>query len=358
MSLSKAQCLANTKFSDEQPFEDSGSEYLPSKDEESEEDDMLIDEYQDVMLVESVSEDSNHELETDLATTEKDYADIKIIWGDSDFVPTIFEFDPTNSGIRNDSLSEKSIEFDYFASLFTEDIVEYIVTETNRYANQNQAKDWKELSTQEFYVFIGLTMLMSRNKKTNLKEYWSTDSLLESPIFSRTMPRDKYMSILSNLHFVNNEKQPTTKLYKVEKVLKLIKENFQKQFYPFENLVVDESMVLFKGRLSFKQYIKTKRHRFGMKLYVLCECETGMVLDFVVYVGNDTKQFVEEIKGLGSSGYVVVSLMKPYLEKGHKLFTDNYYSSPILANYLFEKKTNTCGTVRENRKYMPTLKKN
>lgn len=73
------------------------------------------------------------------------------------------------------------------------------------------------------------------------------------------MPRDRYIQILSDLHFVDNKQKPTTRLYKVEKVLELIKEKIMTHFYPYKNIVVDESMVLFKGRLGFKQYIKTKK---------------------------------------------------------------------------------------------------
>lgn len=73
------------------------------------------------------------------------------------------------------------------------------------------------------------------------------------------MPRDRYIQILSDLHFVDNKPKPTTRLYKVEKVLELIKEKIMTHFYPYKNIVVDESMVLFKGRLGFKQYIKTKK---------------------------------------------------------------------------------------------------
>lgn len=78
---------------------------------------------------------------------------------------------------------------------------------------------------------------------------------------------------------------------------------------------------------------------------MLCDCETAIVLHFVVYIGSKTKAYVKEIKGLGSSGSIVVSLMEPYLEKGHSLYTDNCYWSPILSNYLFERKTNSCGKV-------------
>jgi len=47
--------------------------------------------------------------------------------------------------------------------------------------------------------------------------------------------------------------------------------------------------------------------------------------------------------------------MKPYLNKGYSLFTDNFYTSPQLSMYLHKRKTNTCGTVRKNRKLMLTI---
>jgi len=49
--------------------------------------------------------------------------------------------------------------------------------------------------------------------------------------------------------------------------------------------------------------------------------------------------------------------MKRYLNKGHTLYTDNWYTSPILSMYLHNKKTNTCGTVRCNRRGMPPFTK-
>ncbi|KAJ8941083.1 hypothetical protein NQ318_003264 [Aromia moschata] len=216
----------------------------------------------------------------------------------------------------------------------------------------------QDIELSELYVFIALTMLMSRNKKLDIKEYWAKDQLLNSPIFSQQMSRDRYLQIHRYLHFANNEDAPrNNRLYKIEELLRLTKLRVATQFRPFQNLVIDESMILFKGRLSFKQYIKTKRHHFGIKLYVSCDCETGIILDYVVYIGQQTDIQVNAVKGLGSSGSFVSTLMEPYLNKGHSLYTDNYYSSPILSTYLFEHKTNSCGTVRQNRKHMPTLNK-
>ena len=53
-------------------------------------------------------------------------------------------------------------------------------------------------------------------------------------------------------------------------------------YSPGKNLSVDESLVSYKGQLKFKQYIKTKRARFGIKLYELATSD-GITLDFLIY---------------------------------------------------------------------------
>ena len=69
-------------------------------------------------------------------------------------------------------------------------------------------------------------------------------------------------------------------------------------------MVIDESLILFKGRLKFKQYIPSKRHRFGIKMYVLCDCETGIVLNLCIHTGSDIDNITKK-HHLGLSGSVV-----------------------------------------------------
>ncbi|CAH1973304.1 unnamed protein product [Acanthoscelides obtectus] len=335
--------------SEEDPFLDSGSEYCPSsEDSESDLDELEPENEQENQQEEVGNVEDNITHQTVL----------EIIWTKNEFLPKIHEFDTTNSGVKDQNLDENSKEVDYFLSLFTENIVDVILDETNNYACQQNAKNWKHLERSEFYVFLALTLLMPRNKKVNLKEYWSQNHLLLSPAFSKHMSRDRYFQLQRYLHFSNNEiAPPGNRLFKVENVLNILKENFQSQFYPFQNLVIDESMILFKGRLSFKQYIKTKKHRFGIKLYLLCDCETGIVLDFIIYCGKDTNIKAEDKNNLGTTGAVVAKLLEPYLNKGHPLYTDNFYTSPTLSTFLLQHKTNSCGTVRQNRQHMPVFAK-
>jgi Transposase IS4 len=50
---------------------------------------------------------------------------------------------------------------------------------------------------------------------------------------------------------------------------------------------------------------------------------------------------------------VVLKLMDGILDRGHILYTDNFYTSVPLAQQLLSRKTYLCGTLRKNRKHLP-----
>ena len=192
---------------------------------------------------------------------------------------------------------------------------------------------------------------MAHVKKYRIKDYWSSDRLIATPIFNDLMPRDRFLLLLRYLHFNDNSLRSEDRLFKIKPVVKHLREKFGSTLVPYRNLCVDESMMLWKGRLQFKQYIPSKLHRYGVKSFVLCDCRTGFVLDFIIYTGSEG-QF-EYKQQLGIAGSVVMTLMQPYLRKDHNLFMDNWFSSPVLFEELHANSTGACGTARENRSGMP-----
>jgi hypothetical protein len=195
---------------------------------------------------------------------------------------------------------------------------------------------------------------MSRVKKLTIAEYWSKDPLISTHQFTDYISRDGYLSLLRVLHFNDNEIQiPGDRLYKLKPTVDHLRNVFSEVFTPFQNICIDEIPMLFKGRLLFLQYIPSKRHRSGIKVFVLSDCETGYIQDFIIYTGANTDLVPE--REFGISGAVVQTLMQKYLKKGHNLWLDNWYSSPLLYNWLHENGTNACGTVRRNRKGMPQM---
>ena len=200
-------------------------------------------------------------------------------------------------------------------------------------------------------------MLMGVVSKRRLADYWEEDTLTQTPFFGTAMPRNRFQFIMSSLHFfdtsdiTNDPNICKDKMRRIRLVFDTLRLQFGAVFHPYKNLVIDESLVLWRGKLSFQMYIPSKRHRFGLKIFVLCDCKTGFVVDILLYTGSDTEY--EEDKELGVAGSIVTELMEPYLTHGHVLYCDNWYTSPILAKYLYSYKTGICGTVKKNRKYMP-----
>jgi hypothetical protein len=161
-------------------------------------------------------------------------------------------------------------------------------------------------------------------------------------------------STLYALHFADNQTMDKTDpLRKIRPIVDSMQTKFSNSFYPFQDLAIDESRILWKGRLVFKQYIPSKRHRFGVKLFEICDSETGYILGFIVYTGASTA--IERTEKFGISGDIVLTLMKPYLNKNHILYVDNWYTSAILFKHLLEQQTGACGTVKPNRKGMPVF---
>ncbi|GBN07442.1 PiggyBac transposable element-derived protein 4, partial [Araneus ventricosus] len=118
-----------------------------------------------------------------------------------------------------------------------------------------------------------------------------------------------------------------------------------------QDISIDESLIGYKGRLGWKQYIPTKRSRFGVKLFQLCESESGYIRNSIIYTGKGTT-FHEDY---GVSTKSVMTLIHELKNKGYTLTTDNYYTSPELAEILIKSKTDIYGTLRANRKGLPPL---
>ena len=113
--------------------------------------------------------------------------------------------------------------------------------------------------------------------------YWSSDPLLKMPIFNTVMTRNRFQIILSFLHFANNANYDANdpkrdKLFKIRPIMDCLISKFKSVYMPGEHISIDEELLLWKGRLSFKQYIANKRSRFGIKLFSLCESKVPVEL--------------------------------------------------------------------------------
>ena len=108
-----------------------------------------------------------------------------------------------------------------------------------------------------------------------------------------------------------------------------------------KHLAAAEIIVLFKGRVNFKQYIPKKHKWFGIKLYKLCDSK-GYTYNMSMYFG----------KGRKCATFSMTATYARIDNVEHKLFMDNFFSSPASFDDSHTKTIYCCGTVRPNRKGM------
>ena len=273
-----------------------------------------------------------------------------------------------NYGPQNEAQNETDCA-KVFKMFFDNELVELIVCETNTYTAQkiqarsfiplhSRMRDWKPVTKDEMYVVLALFMLMGIIQKPTLRSYFSKNYILATPIFGFIISVDQFESICNFMHFNNNDHigtyQGPSKLFKIYPVLSHLNTKFQSLYLPGQNIAIDESLTLWRGRLSFRQYIPLKSSKFGIKSYELCESSSGYLWSFIIYTGKDTVFQTAFISGdTNKTATIVLSLVEPLLKKGRTLWMDNFYNSPALAQRLKSLKTDCVGTLRLSRKDVP-----
>ena len=264
-----------------------------------------------------------------------------------------------SSGVIHD-LPVGAAPSDFFQLFFTDDLLEMIVHETNRYAEQKIADKgvadprWQPVTIGEVKLFIAINIMMGLHICPRIELYWSTDEELNVPAISKLMSRTRYEKINQYLHLNDRTHQiPRGQpgydaLFKVRPAIDAMLQKFPHHYKPGREISIDEAMIKFSGRVHIKQYMKGKPTPWGIKVWAAADPRTGYLLDFDVYTGKDRTRLPG---GLGQ--HVVMKMGRHYLQKGHHFYYDNFFTSVELANRLLAEKTYSCGTIRMNRKGWP-----
>ena len=275
---------------------------------------------------------------------------------------TLPDLPPMPTVVGTDLQSKTPVEF--FHMVFPEELYDIIVRETNKYSEavrdtrvlspRSRLNEWVETNKEEIQAFLGLRIAMGLCSKSSLEDYWSKWWLTQTPNFAQVMPRNRFQLLCTFLHFVDNndrldrEDPNYDPLFKIRPVLDVILPAWDRTMTPGKNLSIDESMVGFRGRIFFRQYIKSKHHRFGMKAFVLACGNTSYTFRWDLYTGG-MYEYDHEV----GQGHSVVRKLTEGLRPGHVLYLDNFYTAPGLCKELYSNGIGVCGTVLQHRRGMP-----
>lgn len=169
-----------------------------------------------------------------------------------------------------------------FFLLLLDDVLENVVRATNAYALElfcgpnmqpaSRIHRWKDLSVPELKVFLSLLIHQGNIKINRLQVYWKTDNLFDVGFLKKHMSRDRFMIIYRCLHFsFRDDENKNNRLHKVQPLLDFFNSKMRQVYYLSKELSIDEGMMIWQGRLVFRQYVKGKRHKYEVKFYSLCE---------------------------------------------------------------------------------------
>ena len=139
------------------------------------------------------------------------------------------------------------------------------------------------------------------------------------------------------------------RLFKVKKLLDILEDRFDKEYIVGQQCNIDEAMIPFKGRLGFKQYMRDKPVKWGIKVWVFSDAKNRYVKKNQIYTGKDEGN----VSGIGLCSRVVLNLLEGLSNSGLHLYTDNFYTSPTLFHHLYNRGINACGTARAGCKHFP-----
>ncbi|CAH1990644.1 unnamed protein product [Acanthoscelides obtectus] len=343
---------------DEEPFQDSGSEYNPSE-RESSESEVETNYFSDI---DENGEESNVTNNDGIPDNTQNHnvpnprTPNQLSWRvpDDNYIPRK-ALPPSNNSPATvlAAVNRSSSQLEVFLKLFPRCLFMFISQSTNERLNiLNKTKHAKidHTDPSEMMIVIGSLLVMSYNRVPNMQLYWSTNKSMGNEALKSAISRDRFLVLLSKLYFNNPSKPPdANKTYYIDEVVSCLKKTFIASRSDSSYQSIDESMAKFKGRSALKQYMPLKPIKRGIKIWQRCDALTGYVYDLNIYAGKETEQ-VE-----GTLGERVVAKLCDTIQNANvALCFDRFFTSVnLMTNIQFP----AFGTCNSNRKSLPDFGK-
>ena len=255
---------------------------------------------------------------------------------------------------------------EYLSLLFTDEMIDRFVTETNSYVAKNVKPAWtpdKNLTRDELKRYFGVTLYMGISGRPDRRMYWNR-GFFGDKFVSGVMSRDRFESISTNLHWLDTfDVSPDERLAKniedsfwsIAGFMEVLADNCMEYYKCGRFLSIDEMCIAFKGRHRAKVYNPSKPFKWHLKCFCLNDAKTGYLWNFFMYRGKDERRPA----GVPATLYPCIKLTEPSDLHGqdHCATIDNWYgqvlagkvfgSKPLLVDFAVTVKASKRGTPRD-----------
>lgn len=215
------------------------------------------------------------------------------------------------------------------------DMLDEIILCTNREGkrmSREKGFQWQDVDLEELNAFMGVYLMagVERNWDVPIRELFLNK--MSNPIYHATMSVGRFENIRRCLRFddkrTREERLQSDKLAAFSYIWNCFKRNCKTRFAPGESVTIDEQLVPFRGRCPFRQYMKSKPAKYGIKVFWMCDSETGYACDGIVYVGK----FANEAPHRNLGFDIVKELSYTILKSGRNITCDNFFTSVSMPN--------------------------
>jgi len=255
---------------------------------------------------------------------------------------------------------------DCFKLFFSSDVIDLIIEQSKLYFSQETKKGKIKLSDNNcstYYLFnkfglkredilsyFGAIIFMGINEKPEQQLHWDTDPFYFSQYLPSFISVSKFKMLREIFHLENNEIHKNEHcFFKISPLISYLCTQFRQFYIPNQCLSLDESLISYRGRSSFKFYMPLKPSKFGIKLHCVCESNSGYCLNCLLDPGKSDKNRIKTVDKLATE------LLKYFTNQFHIVFMDSFYSSIPLFASLYSQNTGATGLIKKSRKHLPQI---
>lgn len=239
-----------------------------------------------------------------------------------------------------------SSPIELFEMFFSTSLKNYIIEAT--------AEHGYELKLQRLNTFLGIIIFTIFNKRLSQRDYWSQRSMLRSDAVTSAMGLREFEKIKQSIRYhKSKDEKADDKIWRVRRIMEIFNTNIKCFGFFCTALCIDEMMLKYYGKISFKQFIQSKPIRFGIKKWALCS-SNGYLFHCEIYCGKNVK--VNMLNNCAQGSRVVMQMLHDFLSQTsprnktqYHIYFDNLFCSPDLLVHLKKLNLKATGTVRKNR---------